>query len=1251
MEADMSAPVDAPDTQFSGPAPLATNSVNENIKHFVNNTKLSDSGEPYIDHDTKEVEDALNEFNLSININKQDLQEMKERTHKKNFKYMANQDFHMSNNDTADPNSLPNTFKNKSYPNAKTKSQLGLYKCLNDTKIPESDSFTELGPMKTSTLDKTPNWMPPELQGERWDDEQNEVNELQSSVRITKNPSLNFQLPSTNNSIIHNSKTSHNETPEWKKATKGYENNKKYKLQQVFLADDKSHMNSNSISLDLSTPYNSIKHSQEHQRFQDSDKNFLDVPSQNASPLKLFGPDYDTYTKDKLIEVMSRFSQPPVFGLDNVQNSKIVERPSEEEEEDRGEGLQDAETHEDQLTKDIDIDESLTEVDAEEKDEFIDQISDKDDISTNEFTSKVMPKMKTRTIENDIESKFKQKANSLFDNLQKRGGFLQPSRAISMANTAANNTAVNASGTTATATSTPKLNRVTNIDEIDNVETSNEYSSFTSGFDEESTQFQNLSVKNNQTNSDDYTSFTHSGSGDNTEELYSEQEQEMRSDMEGEQELRSDTEDMNPDLKGPNHLNQTFSYEKVSDIEEPESSAISSSPNASVNKELQERVNYLEAQLSSVESLRNHMEILIDENQLLKDQLQNKSPSESESQVWIDDYDISVDQAQEDFKMKRVSQLKLQNANSLNSPSNRGMLKPSTQFPNTYENMVLDEANHRWILKENKENVLTSLDEIEDLVSDNDRLNDAANVSTGKKEVSFHLPHSEHVKSSPNHYSSDEVNVTRASQIDEISYSEQQKDLVSVITNNLMYSEEDWRKVTVASFVKENLNSVMNLLEFLPNLLKLDLSDNHIKFLKGIPKGILNLNVSLNQIDNLTSFTDLVNLQTLSLSNNNLNNCFNLTKNIHLTKLSVTNNHLTSLDGLNKLSNLISLDVSMNKLDGIIDFLNFNFENLQEIRLSDNKIKAVKLLEKLPNLRILDLNNNELSFINSSIKHRHLKKLLLKYNDLETIDVNQFPYLRVLRIDGNRLESFRGNLKYLEELSAKGQENFILEKLLNSKLDQVKKLDLSGNNRLFEINWNLLRFPNVNQLTLSGLDVDSLPEEFYDIFPNITELNLNFNKLKNLDQLRKYKYLKKVYLLSNNLSRIETVIKNLGGSRNTLKILDLRLNTMNNDLYPSVFYLQEDNKLLSPDFTNVEMLENFSIHYQALDNKQELNDWDEREEIFSRNLSKNKKHRKADYLTLLINYFPKLKKLDGTIIDSEKRLEYEAHLDKRLSLV
>ncbi|SGZ48466.1 CIC11C00000005787 [Sungouiella intermedia] len=361
------------------------------------------------------------------------------------------------------------------------------------------------------------------------------------------------------------------------------------------------------------------------------------------------------------------------------------------------------------------------------------------------------------------------------------------------------------------------------------------------------------------------------------------------------------------------------------------------------------------------------------------------------------------------------------------------------------------------------------------------------------------------------------------------------------------------------------------------------------------------------------------------------------------------------------MNNLMSLDISNNDLIGHINFNKFNFPNLQVLNLAENKLQLVTGLECVPNLRVLNINDNRLEGISCLLIHRHLKKLSLKFNRLKKLSVEPFPFLRILRIDGNSLDfvSDLKKLKFLLEMSAKCQDNPNITEQIVLGTQDIVTLDLSGNYVLSSLLSGPLPtdlFANLNQLNLSAVGLTSIPDSFGKTFGNVRELNINFNKLTSLEGLTMLCRLKKITAVSNNMSKMEMILNSLCNSRKTLKLLDLRLNVFNFEFYPYVFNPHELELANASNVKNFDSspipleahddIENFSIHYNTLVKSRE--EWEERDaDFFARMRAEGNYKRineRLNYETILIKFFPKLKNLDGSHVSLERRNQMESRI-------
>lgn len=1260
------------------------------------------------------------------------------------FKYDTNNSYSM--NSMNSPISIPNTFKYKSHPNAKTKSQLGVshltlpeeeeHSFHNPSKNRDSSQHdANTPPIKTSTIrhgseqeqelnslnnadfNATPDWMPEEL-AEKWipaksfefeNQENFEQPDFGSSVRITKQADtnqdmdMNLQMSSTN-TMIHNSKPAAIDTPMWKKASKEYELNRKSQpqLHNIFLSIDslkeestnidksaygnreaqperesEFEPNSNSISSTLSTPMASISNKSGAALTKDQiiqlenilegegkgkpNDFLLHIPNPE-SPLKLFGDKYNTFTKGKLTDLLQKI---------NTKTPSSAKAPKQNF--------------------------------GDKKDKYGEAVPESSNpLQEPQLRIKNFTKSGTYT-----EEQFLQNANNIFNNIQKRGFKMNQDITHDLSHAGGRQRSLSSAlNSQSTATSTPKNIKVNDIDKI---MSDDEYSSFTSGFEEqESAEFPQYNTEgdHNETQQNEYTSFDQSNSvKDNEDANYTNLS--PRNLQALQRELSHSNESMYT-------IDEGYSEDRI-----PNEDSIRE-PNPNKGEQLDGNINevkYFASRLEELEKMMKNLNIdvyqadikkLEIENTRLKDELKEKNgnaSNETGCELVMDDIDLTNDdlsQMQNFIKWKRASQLRLQNNNSLNGsptlklkdkignkqPVIRGRVEPGIDLPIEYDNMILDTKNQKWIANDKENEYHGSLDSIEDLLSrseeDDRRIENTSNVlaeckisskklrrrnNDSKLEVSFNLPNMTDEMNETNHEHGDKSpslnNVTQVSQINDITFSQTKKKLVAVITEVLSVGQNfrsiNWGKVTDIAMNDYQLDSIKDLKKFLPKLTNVDLSDNNIKFLDGLPSRVLNLNISHNDIGDMTSFSKYHDLQYLNISFNNMTNLSNMSNNIHLTELIAPNNQIVSIDGIRKLENLTKIDISQNDLMGEINFSSFKLLNLQELNISENNIQSLSGLECLPSLRILNANENQITHISCMEKHLHLKKMLLKLNNLQKLNLEPYPYLRCLRIDGNNLNvvtDFR-KLKYLEELSCKSQNNSeVLKHMLNASSD-IQKLDLSGNfhvNFFPDTNVNSLKqkmnykpFLNLNVLVLSAMNLSKLPADFASLFPNIRELNLNFNNLSNITALSTMTNIKRLYMVSNNVREIGSVVESLSGMRNTLRVLDLRLNPINISVYPYVFnpqeldYLQVEigNKTEGApiQLETLDDIESFAIHYESLTRNHE--DWSERDSKFLSHLKSDTnleraKHR-HNYETLLINFFDHLKKLDGGLITYDKR--------------
>lgn len=1318
----------------------ASSSTSGNVRHFIKNTGLSDIApsqsdtQPSSSHSIRggsgwqlQKESLLEESNedksehsgqespVSVTASAPQFE------YQNKLKYRTNADFKPHGESSAaypslsySPLSIPNTFKYKSHPNAKTKLKLG-YNEYNDSNHASSDRqgsevdltrAEDLHPQEhndaktrndfaddsqppvTSTMketqsknDTTPHWMPDVL-SEKWappasvhfDQQSLNCNDFGSSVRIHKpssdkatnnNSDLQLDLNSMGSTMIHNSKTSlKNATPEWVKATREYEAKKqRNQLQNIFLSASEDNSGNGSGNVDsvanmgggqtvsstASTPIPSLTNrdvEELQQLTQEQIKEMLahvDSNSKNPeSPLKLFGDKYNTYTKNQLTSILQKVhNKSPTIHPEQLPNAEQTPH-----------GLM---TIDEKPQARSEVDQPPSRLESPQQSlHFV-------------IPLLVEPRMKIKTFTRSgsyTEKEFLQNADNIFKDLQLRG-FKKSMRDVT--NNSQHLKPIKARiASSTTSTSTPKNDKVTNISDIvDN-------STFTSDESDDGLENEALPPRASQSiTNNDFTSFEATSAG--PEPRYGQ---------------------LSP--KNLKHLQKQFSNEMASSYtydgteSESEPSHIQQQRTPNSPPPPDQGLNQINQRLSELEDVLKHKydeEIaqLRQENKNLQDRLQHKIENHatfdqgSIHEMSLESMDFTHEEtghAEDPIRWKRRSQLVLSETPlpaKKSPPANeyiRGRVNPSDDLPIEYNNMVYDATNRKWISNEVQEENKGSLDSIEDLVSDKELThqnksgsllkNRRKSVNGNKLEVSFHLPNLT-AESEDDFRARNVSGVTNVSQLHDSTFSLTRKRLISIITDVLSSEPLNWDEVLELSLASSEIDGLKDLDHFLPNVKSLDLSDNRVRFLDGIPKQVLNLDLSNNALDNLTSFKQFRDLQVLKASHNALTAMGTFSQNIHLTELNLSDNKLQSIQGINQLTNLVSLDLSNNEIGGLVQFSS-TLRNLQVLNLAENDIHIMNGVEKLTKLRVLTLNENpRLSNISCSGKHLYLKKLCVKFCNLAELELECFPFLRVLRIDGNRLITLKDQLRklrFLEELSCKSQlapKSAILRDVFETATE-VQSLDMSGNlNVDFELCHKI--FHNVTKLTLSAMNLTTLPHNFSDMFPNVRNLNLNFNRLHSIKALSGLTNLKRVHMISNHIDKILTVVESSSRSlRKTLQVLDLRLNEVNIDFYPFVFNEHEleysqhikatsDVDILPIQLETLDDVESFGILYQSLNKS--YDQWVERDARFLELLKSNpaehaKVKRRYDYEVIMVSLFPNIKRLDGSLITKEARTALKA---------
>ncbi|KNG51423.1 leucine-rich repeat-containing protein 23 protein [Stemphylium lycopersici] len=364
--------------------------------------------------------------------------------------------------------------------------------------------------------------------------------------------------------------------------------------------------------------------------------------------------------------------------------------------------------------------------------------------------------------------------------------------------------------------------------------------------------------------------------------------------------------------------------------------------------------------------------------------------------------------------------------------------------------------------------------------------------------------------------------------------------------------EPYWEDLRTVNLRKKDLTTLHRLDQLCYQLEELDVSNNKINQVEGIPYCMRRLQVQNNCLTGLTSWTNLVNLQHLDISGNQIEGLDGLAELVHLRVLKADSNKIKSLNGILHLDGLMELSAGGNEID-TVDFAKTNLKSLTDLDLRKNRMLEVRNLHCLPQLQHLNLDDNEIEefpLVDTPVKPcKFLRSIRLCRNGTTHLDVDHyFPKLESLYIDGNSLTQVLG-LEHLRNLRTFSAREQILESESDMEIcannlvknPEVRNLYLSLNPTYgMQISQHLL---SLQRLELASMGLKELPSNFGQLTPNIRSINLNFNSITDLRPLLNIKRLSELLLASNKLERLRANAMVLG-KLNTLTKLDWRDNPL-----------------------------------------------------------------------------------------------------------
>ncbi|CDR99806.1 hypothetical protein [Sporisorium scitamineum] len=383
--------------------------------------------------------------------------------------------------------------------------------------------------------------------------------------------------------------------------------------------------------------------------------------------------------------------------------------------------------------------------------------------------------------------------------------------------------------------------------------------------------------------------------------------------------------------------------------------------------------------------------------------------------------------------------------------------------------------------------------------------------------------------------------------------------------------EPSWDELQTIDLSRRRLESCVRLKEFLPLLEEVDLRNNELSYLTGIPASVRVLNVSQNRLTSMASFGHLLHLEELYISDNQIDSLTHLGCLKHLHTLKADGNAITSLDGIDKIRSLAHVSLSGNRLKGI-NLATTQWAGLETLDASHNQLISIRGLALMRRLKSLNLDHNDLNMVDLSPVMPRLRVLRVSGNvHLQTLDVAPAKRLRTLYADYCDLDRIDNldQLENLDNLSMRQQAEAAITWPAD-QLRDVRRLFLSGNafpqgisttSKTVEARKPIaaplgvqpslvqpLRFLNLVYLELSACQLMQLPEDLAQVAPNLRSLNLDHNLISTLPSLAGMQRLKRLSLVGCRVKKSKSIITAVRGL-SELQVIDCRTNPCTLGLY------------------------------------------------------------------------------------------------------
>ncbi|XP_028393225.1 leucine-rich repeat-containing protein 9-like [Dendronephthya gigantea] len=288
------------------------------------------------------------------------------------------------------------------------------------------------------------------------------------------------------------------------------------------------------------------------------------------------------------------------------------------------------------------------------------------------------------------------------------------------------------------------------------------------------------------------------------------------------------------------------------------------------------------------------------------------------------------------------------------------------------------------------------------------------------------------------------------------------------------------------------------------------------------PQRVFEIDLHGSKLTKMEHFEKFSKLRCLDLSCNQIRNITGLQKNVELKELKLYSNKIKNLGGLDNLKELCSLQLQYNCICQLGTGLR-NLKKLKSLRMDCNGIVNISVSEvaACSKLTFLNVSSNDLgdiSFINCL---PNLEEFYASNNSLVKIpDLGRCKKLQELDLSNNKISSIAG-IKSLPSLTIVRLEHNDIRNLdISGAVTTLEQLYV-GNNKLAGVKKIPQQFPALEVLDISSNIFNNLKEICNDLSAcgNIKELNIANNPCFNglsLDHQNCLKALPRLEVLNSN---------------------------------------------------------------------------------------------------------------------------------------